>query len=91
MIGAKESRVTALAVPVYCQRQCSVSMIYHGCKKSSVTPQGAVSARQSAVDKNGWDLGCDLGCDLCKEVTPRTIPLFIGVLRALGCDVALFV
>ncbi len=91
MIGAKESRVTALAVPVYCQRQCSVSMNYHSCKKSSVTPQGAVSARQSAVDKNGWDLGCDVGCDLRNEVTPRTIPLFIGVLRALGCDVAPFV
>lgn len=35
-------------------------------------------------------VGCHIGCDLLPEVTPRTIPLFIGVLRCVGCDVGTF-
>ena len=38
----------------------------------------------------GCDLGCHIGCDLHTEVTPRAIPLFIGVTRVVGCDVGTF-
>ena len=40
-----------------------------------------------ATGQYGCDLGCDVGCDLRNEVTPRTIPVFVGVSEGLGCDV----
>jgi len=40
-----------------------------------------------ATELFGWDVGCHIGCDLRTEVTPRRIPVFIGVSGSLGCDV----
>lgn len=40
-----------------------------------------------ATELLGWDVGCHIGCDLRTEVTPRRIPVFIGVSGSLGCDV----
>ena len=40
-----------------------------------------------ATELFGWDVGCHIGCDLRTEVTPRRIPVFIGVSDSLGCDV----
>ncbi len=38
----------------------------------------------------GCELGCHIGCHLYAQVTPRAIPVFIGVSGTLGCDVGTF-